>query len=106
MNAQDFVKFVVDAGERRLFLCGHKSHDYATEDVLSNFKRMAEVCKMFKVDVTKPEGCAMFLVLLKLDRICNLVFGDIKPENESVIDSEDDCHNYLDLFGAIRSEYR
>jgi hypothetical protein len=40
-------------------------------DFLSNFKRMSAACKALRVDTSTPLGAAMFLTLLKIDRIIN-----------------------------------
>ena len=44
-----------------------------------------------------PADVAVFLLLLKLDRWTNLRSKDAKPENEGVVDTVYDFHNYIDL---------
>ena len=79
-------------------LCQAKGDDYATEDVLSNFKRMNVLCQTLDIDVRRsPSDCARFLLMLKIDRRCNLARKGKKPENESVFDTILDLHNYVDL---------
>jgi len=85
--------------ERRWAIREKKGHDYATDaDVLSNFKRMSGYASDFGIDVSTPHGIALFYALLKIDRLCNLMFRNkTKPENESIIDTVDDLKNYIDL---------
>jgi len=75
-----------------------KGHDYANSDnVHLNFDSLSEICKILKVDVTTPYGCAMFYKLLKIQRECNLVFSNKEPKNESLLDTLIDGSNYDDL---------
>jgi hypothetical protein len=47
----------------------------------------------------------MFMVLLKLDRMNNIVQYNKTPKNESITDSVKDAHNYLDLgYGIVAEE--
>ncbi len=80
-----------------------KGHDYAVDnDCLSNFKLMSKLCKLFEVDVTVPYGNAFYMILHKLVRTSQFVFGERKgtdPYNESLYDTiVIDCPNYHDLF--------
>jgi len=92
--------------EARMKLMGGKSDDYASqEDTLSNFKRMNVLCKTLDVDPRRSAfDCAMFLELLKTDRICNLHKKGTTPKNESVRDTVMDKHNYLDIAYALLEE--
>lgn len=74
-----------------------KAGDYATEDVLSNFKRLSGAAKMLNINVHSPEGYSLFMVLMKLDRINNLLTKEKTPNNEGVKDSYGDGINYLKL---------
>jgi hypothetical protein len=81
-----------------------KSGDYATADVLSNFKRMNTLCNVLRVDPSKsPLDAAMFLILLKMDRINNLKDGR-KPNNESIRDTIIDLTNYIYLWYGLWEE--
>jgi hypothetical protein len=82
----------------------NKSKDYATDDVLSNFKRLAGIAKLYNIDVSEPRQYALFMVLLKLDRIQNLLTNNKTPTNESVEDSYIDGFNYLMLSYACLKE--
>jgi hypothetical protein len=82
-----------------------KGEDYAGEDVLANFKRMSALCASLGVDPGRSAwDCAMFLSLLKIDRLCNLKRKRADPKNESVQDSYCDLMNYLDLSLACFTE--
>ncbi len=83
--------------KRRWKLRESKGHDYATNDILSNFKRMSSILSKWKIDITRPEGVALFYALLKIDRLCNLIFTNKTPMNESLQDTIDDLKNYIDL---------
>lgn len=81
-----------------------KGSDYATEDVLSNFKRLGAAAKALNIDVQSAHGYALFMVLMKLDRINNLVSSGKTPSNESVADSFGDLINYAKLDYCIITE--
>lgn len=74
-----------------------KSNDYATEDILSNFKRVSGAAKALNINVQTPHGYALFMSLMKLDRINNLLTSGKTPNNESIDDSFEDDINYLKL---------
>lgn len=102
MEGKEFEKLVKDIEKERQKLLIGKSHDYATTDVLSNFKRMHVLCKTLDIDPRRSsQDCAMFLLMLKMDRWNNLKSQGKTPENESVKDTIFDAHNYIDLaFGC------
>lgn len=82
----------------RMNLMRGKGQDYADEDALSNFKRMRALCFILDINPRQSAGdCAMFLVMLKIDRLMNLRRQDKEPANESVRDTVLDLHNYVDL---------
>jgi len=98
MKLKDVVKLQKQAFKRRIELRFKKGHDYASEaDCLDNFKKMARLCKILQLDVSKPYAVALFFVVHKLLRLQNLVQNNKTPENESVLDTIDDALNYLDL---------
>lgn len=78
-------------------ILGSKGADYGDEDVLSNFKRVSGVVKTMNFDIKTPHGYAMFMVIMKLDRINNLLTRGATPNNESVADSFIDGINYFKL---------
>ena len=82
-----------------------KRADYANEDVLSNFKRLSEVARLLGVEPSRSAwDYAMFMVVMKIDRWCNLRRKKAKPTNESVQDTVIDAHNYIDLAYANEVE--
>jgi len=91
--------------------CGNlligKGDDYAGEDVLANFKRMNQLCSLLGIDTSRSSGdCGRFLMLLKVDRWCNLINKGTEPKNESLLDTVLDLHNYIDLAYACDKEGR
>jgi hypothetical protein len=99
---------IEESWKRRKTIHTKKSHDYATEDVLSNFKRVAQMIEILGVDPTTPHGIACVYIILKMDRFCNLAFrkSGEEPSNEAVEDTLDDWKSYLDLLDANWLEYR
>lgn len=85
--------------KNRKRISSKKASDYADPETDANadMKRMAELCKIFNIDVRTPEGNAMYFVVKKLDRLANLL--NMKdPENESLFDTiAIDMPNYLDM---------
>ena len=108
MKEKEYLDIIKTSQGRRLQIHYRKTKDYATEDVLSNFKRVSQMIKILGVDPTVPHGMACVYILLKMDRFCNLVFRQkgIQPKNESVQDTIDDWKNYLDLLEGNYIEYR
>lgn len=104
MERERLKKFIEENHKSHVVVMFERGHDYATEDILSNFKRMAEICKIWKVDVTKPEDCAFFLRLLKIDRERNLLTSGKDPKGERLEDTFQDDQNYLDLMRALIQE--
>lgn len=105
MNRSDFTALITDIHLTRCDLILAKGHDYATKDILSNFKRVNILCKTLDIDVRRsPWDCAMFLKILKIDRWCNLVNSGKTPKNESIKDTVCDEHNYTDLAYACEME--
>lgn len=87
-----------DIQKKREAIHVKKSHDYSDySDVLSNFKRVANAARNLGIFVNAPTGYALFMVLMKLDRLNNLYARNVKPENESLEDTVVDIHNYIDL---------
>lgn len=78
-------------------IASSKAHDYAKEDVLSNFKTVSAAAKELGLNVTDPTNYALFMVLLKIARISNLINNNKWPNNESIDDSFLDGINYMKL---------
>jgi hypothetical protein len=83
--------------EKILKVASSKAHDYATEDVLHNFKTVSAAAKELGLNVTDPTNYALFMVLLKIARISNLINTNKWPNNESIDDSFLDGINYFKL---------
>lgn len=97
-NIDEMLEYQNKSNVARYAIRIKKGHDYATDNWLSNFERVAEYMKLFEVDLTKSHGVALFHLIHKIDRLCNLVYRiDDKPENESLRDTIMDAKNYLDL---------
>jgi len=97
MTAEREIGLIEEIDAKMLDIIKLKRNDYATEDVLSNFKRLSQVASIIGIDVHTPSGYALFMVLLKIDRINNLLTSGKTPSNESVDDSFFDGINYLKL---------
>ncbi len=98
MNSKTYTKLVASIHDARTALSTRKSKDYANADSLSNFKRMHTLCKTLDIDPRRsPADCALFLLTLKLDRWTNLRSKGTAPQNEGVVDTVYDFHNYIDL---------
>lgn len=107
MREEEYLKIIEESYKRRREIHSKKTKDYATEDVLSNFKRVAKMIEILGIDPTKPHGIACIYILLKMDRFCNLTFRKkTEPSNESVQDTIDDWKNYLDLLEGNYIEYQ
>jgi len=105
MNPSELAQMIHDMDEERLEVFINKSADYANEDALANFKRMHILCAAMNINTTEsPTDCALFLVMLKLDRWQNLRNKQAKPKNEAVKDTILDLHNYIDLAYACELE--
>lgn len=82
-----------------------KAADYASEeDVLKNFRTVGAALRLFNVDVTKDIGYAFVMLFVKVQRLCNLIFSNKKPKNETIEDSFRDLFGYLLLIYAIYNE--
>lgn len=108
MIEEEYLKLIEESWKRRKAIHTKKTHDYATGDVLSNFKRVAQMVEILGVDPTTPHGMACVYIILKMDRFCNLAFrkSGEEPSNEAVGDTLDDWKNYLDLLEANWLEYK
>ena len=69
--------------------------------MLANFKRIGKCIELLGIDTL--DGTMLYctlMVLMKLDRIVNLMKQGKTPMNDSFADSIQDAHNYLDLLYA------
>lgn len=104
MNKTDQLELVNSINEKCVSILESKGHDYAGEDVLLNFKQLHSILQILKIDMSKVEGVHMFYILIKLQRICNLLFNSKSPKNESIQDTILDFRNYLDLLNCAIQE--
>ena len=51
---------------------------------------------------SRLEDTALYFIIHKLQRLCNL--RGREPSNESILDTMDDIHNYIDLTTALIEE--
>ena len=82
-----------------------RNEEYAQEeDALINFKRVAAICEILRVDVTHPEDCALFFRIVKMDRQRNLWLSGVRADNEKLKDARRDDPNYFDIEDALIEE--
>lgn len=101
MELQRALKLAEESHRRRIEIRKKKAQDYAGDtDALQNFKKVALLLGALDIDISKSYGVALVYAVLKIDRICNLVFrqNTKNPANESLTDSIDDLTNYIQLF--------
>ena len=97
MEKSKQIELYQEIDEKILKVASSKAHDYATEDVLNNFKTVSAAAKELGLNVTDPTNYALFMVLLKIARISNLINTRKWPNNESMEDSFLDGINYFKL---------
>lgn len=107
MNAQTYLERVEARFNSRIEVSKKKSQDYATADVLSNFKRVGSVVEIMRINELPGPLCFCFtMVILKLDRWINLLLSKKAPNNESIDDTIIDLCNYVDLTEAVSQEVK
>ena len=87
MEKSKQIELYKEIDEKILKVASSKAHDYATEDVLNNFKTVSAAAKELGLNVTDPTNYALFMVLLKIARISNLINNNKWPNNESIDES-------------------
>ena len=97
MTSQEQLEILEKLDAKTLNILKLKANDYASEDVLSNFKIVSNVVKTIGIDISAPEGYATLMVILKFVRIWNLKTEGKDIMNESLLDSYEDAINYLKL---------
>lgn len=97
MNKKKQIELISILDKENLDILHSKGADYATVDVLSNFKRVSDIVKSMNLSIDTPVGYALFMTLMKIDRINNLISNNKIPNNESVEDSFKDGINYFKL---------
>lgn len=104
MNRETQIELVKKLDASLIDVLISKGRDYGTEDVLSNFKRLAAAAKALNINVQTPGGYARFMVIMKIDRLNNLLTSGKEPNNESIADSYVDAGNYLKLDYCLYEE--
>ena len=104
MKQSEQLALVQQINDKGIELMKSKGHDYAGVDVLKNFKQMHQMCVLLEIDMSKVEGIHMFYVLLKIQRLCNLLFSNKVAKNESIQDTLIDLRNYVDLLNCTLQE--
>lgn len=98
MNSKQQETLLLELHEEEGKVLLSKGNDYASVgDVLKNFKEVSTICDMLGIDSRNLYGTHMFYIILKIQRICNLLFSNKKPSNESVEDTLLDLRNYIFL---------
>jgi len=107
MKTDAFVSKMDKSHARRRALTVKKAADYAApDDHLRNFRQIWELCVVLDIDVRQgPQFCALFDILMKIQRRANLMSVGKKPDNESTQGTDDDLHNYVDLMSACEEEF-
>ena len=97
MNQEQVIKLVDSINEKRRRLLQKRNQDYAEDnDFFKNFREVWSICEVLDINTSNSmEDCALFMVVMKLQRYCNLRGRD--PEGEVVEDTVVDFHNYLDI---------
>lgn len=104
MSQDEQLKLIQSINEKGIELMKSKGHDYAGIDILKNFKQMHAMCELLGIDLSKIEGVHMFYILLKIQRLCNLLFSNKQAKNESINDTLIDLRNYVDLLNCTLTE--
>jgi len=104
MNQKQQLELIEKINKQGIDLMKSKGHDYAGEDILKNFKQMNDMINLLGVDTSKIEGIHMFYILLKIQRLCNLIFNNKVGKNESIQDTLLDLRNYADLLNCTLEE--
>jgi len=94
MNAGQRSKKLDELYEQMKSVLALKGSDYATADVLHNFKAAAAICRI------TPEVQCLSLIATKVSRLGVLLSGT-EPKNEPVADSVLDLINYAFLLSCI-----
>ena len=108
METDEFNALVAANFQKRYELMQKKGKDYANSDRLSNFKIMGKMIRESQLDVVfnrDPKlGYALLLIIMKFNRIVNILASGSLPENEALADSIADMQNYIDLFNGLVNE--
>lgn len=105
MNQKEQLEIIEKINKQGINLLISKGSDYSQSgDILKNFKEVQQMCVLLGVDISKIEGVHMFYIILKIQRICNLMFSGKAAKNESIQDTLIDLRNYVDLLNCTIEE--
>ncbi|MGK6342873.1 hypothetical protein ACMGDK_11575 [Chryseobacterium sp. DT-3] len=98
MTRETQINILDNLSKERRELMLKKSGDYASSDVLDNFKKAGLIAGI------TPEQQCLSLISTKVARLGNLLKETNKPNNESVSDSVIDLINYSELLYCLLNE--
>ena len=98
MTAEEQEKHLASFVNKMAHLLIRKGNDYANEDRLSNFKKVAIVCGL------SEEQVILVMLATKIVRLSNLIGNDVVVMNESISDTTVDLSNYSALLDMMISE--
>jgi hypothetical protein len=99
MIRREQIELIESLDSKLLEVLKSKGEDYATEDILSNFKQVSSAAKALNIDVGNPTNYALFMCVLKIARLTNLINNNKVPNNEGIEDS------FVDLIGYSKLAY-
>lgn len=104
MTQPEQLEIIEKINKQGIELMKSKGHDYSDIDILKNFKQVHQMITLLGIDTTKIEGVHLFYVILKIQRLCNLLFSGKTAKNESIQDTLIDLRNYIDLLNCTLQE--
>jgi len=101
MKISDFLQMVENDNTKLIDTLSRKGDDYADDkNALSCLETVSALCDLLNIDAKTSYGVAMVLEIVKIVRMCNLMFEERTPKNDSLADSFADAHGYLHLAKA------
>jgi hypothetical protein len=97
MTIEKLIEEVKKSNDVVLDILIKKGNDYTNKCVFDNFNQIHEIIKILNIDFNKKESVFIFYTLIKLQRLCNLIFNNKEVKNESLTDTILDFKNYLTL---------
>ena len=98
MTAEEQEKQLASFVNKMAHLLIKKGNDYANEDKLSNFKKVAIVCGL------SEEQVILVMLATKIVRLSNLIGRDVVVMNEPISDTTVDLSNYSALLSMMIAE--
>ena len=99
MKEAEFMSLLNTIQQNEAKLTGAKSNDYADDDEhLKNFKDCHAVLKTLDIDPRRGSAhVALVYIILKIQRLSNLLRKGVGPTNEAIVDTILDARLYLAL---------